>query len=154
MITLTPIGTVRSTRTDLSDDDWDRVGARIELTSDFDAEALAGLEDFSHAEIVFQFDRIAEANVERRSRHPRGNREWPKVGIFAQRGSARPNRLGCTIVRVLRREGRVLVVAGLDAADGTPVLDIKPVMREFLPREDVTQPAWASQLMAGYWTRE
>ena len=154
MITLTPIGTVRSTRTDLSDDDWDRVGARIELTSDFDPEALAGLEEFSHAEIVFQFDRVAEAKVERRSRHPRGNPEWPKVGIFAQRGSARPNRLGCTIVRILRREGRVLEVSGLDAADGSPVLDIKPVMREFLPREPVTQPAWASQLMVSYWTRE
>lgn len=153
-ISLTPIGTVRSTRTDLGDDDWDRVEARIELASDFDPDALAGLEDFSHAEIVFHFDRVAEATVERRSRHPRANPDWPKVGIFAQRGSARPNRLGCTIVRVLRRAGRVLEVSGLDAADGTPVLDIKPVMREFLPREPVRQPAWASQLMAGYWTRE
>src|SRR5215471_6942045 len=148
-ISLTAIGTVRSSRTDTSDDRWDLVFARIELSPEMDPESLAGLEDFSHAEILFQFDRIAEDAVERRSRHPRGNPKWPKVGIFAQRASARPNRLGGTIVRVLGRSGRVLEVAGLDAADGTPVLDIKPVMREFLPREPVRQPDWAGDLMAG-----
>ena len=73
------------------------------------------------------------------------------MGIFAQRGSARPNRVGATIVRIVGREGRALQVAGLDAADGTPVLDIKPMMREFLPREPVRQPSWASELMAEYW---
>jgi len=153
MITLTPVGTVRSSRTGLEDDDWDRVTARIELAPEFDPDALAGIEDFSHAEILFHFDRRKESEIERRSRHPRGNPAWPKVGIFAQRGSARPNRLGATIVRILRREGRVLEVAGLDAADGTPVLDIKPVIREFLPREPVRQPSWVGELMAGYWVR-
>jgi tRNA-Thr(GGU) m(6)t(6)A37 methyltransferase TsaA len=149
MITLAPIGIVRSSRTDLSDDRWDQVTAHIELADDVDPEALVGLEDFSHAEILFQFDRIQEASVERRSRRPRGNPEWPRVGIFAQRGSGRPNRIGATMVRILGREGRVLHVAGLDAADGSPVLDIKPVIREFLPREPVRQPAWATELMAG-----
>jgi tRNA-Thr(GGU) m(6)t(6)A37 methyltransferase TsaA len=151
MITLTPIGLVRSSRTDLTDDRWDEVTVRIELGDDMDPEALAGIESFSHAEILFQFHRVADASVERRSRHPRGNTAWPKVGIFAQRGSARPNRIGATIVRILGREGRVLHVAGLDAADGSPVIDIKPVMREFLPREGVRQPSWATALMAGYW---
>jgi tRNA (adenine37-N6)-methyltransferase len=152
-ITLNPIGMVHSARTDLSDDDWDRVSARIELSMDFEPDALVGLEDFSHAEVIFQFDRIPESAVERRSRHPRGNPQWPTVGIFAQRGSARPNRLGATIVRILGRHGRSLEVGGLDAADGTPVLDIKPVMREFLPREAVRQPPWVGELMAGYWKR-
>ena len=153
MITLTPIGTVRNDRKDLADDDWDAAPARIELSPDFDPDALAGIEEFSHAEVIFHFDRIAESNVERRSRHPRGNPDWPRVGIFAQRGSARPNRIGATIVRVLKRDGRVLHVAGLDAADGTRVLDIKPVMREFLPRGEVHQPAWVSELMRDYWHR-
>ena len=152
MITLTAIGTVRSTRADLADDDWDRVHARIELSADVDAAALDGIETFSHAEILFHFDRVDEARVERRSRHPRGNTAWPKVGIFAQRGSGRPNRLGATIVRIVKREGRVLEVAGLDAADGTPVVDIKPVIRQFLPREPVRQPAWVDELMAEYWS--
>ena len=153
MITLIPIGTVHSSRTDLADDDWDNVRSTIELSPDFDGDALAGIEEFSHAEIVFHFDRVDESKVERRSRHPRGNTAWPRVGIFAQRGSGRPNRIGATIVRVMKREGRVLEVAGLDAADGSPVLDIKPVMRQFLPRGEVRQPSWVDELMAEYWQK-
>jgi tRNA-Thr(GGU) m(6)t(6)A37 methyltransferase TsaA len=149
--TLTPIATVRSTRRRVEDDNWDREQATIELAADFDAEALEGLEAFSHAEIIFVLDRVDAQGVERGSRHPRGNLDWPAVGIFAQRGKNRPNRLGSTIVRVLGRDGRVLRVAGLDAIDGTPVVDIKPVMREFLPRGELRQPAWASELMADYW---
>jgi tRNA (adenine37-N6)-methyltransferase len=75
------------------------------------------------------------------------------VGIFAQRAKDRPNRLGVTIVASASREGRILHVTGLDAVDGTPVLDIKPVMAEFLPRGEVRQPAWSHELMAEYWRR-
>jgi tRNA (adenine37-N6)-methyltransferase len=84
-------------------------------------------------------------------RHPRNNPAWPRVGIFAQRGKNRPNRLGLATVRILKREGRTLFVTGLDAIDGTPVLDIKPVLREFLPKEPVLQPEWATELMQNYW---
>jgi len=153
-IALTPVGTVRSSRTEPADDDWDEVTASIELDASFDAEAFDGIEEFSHAEVIFWFDRIPEWTIERGARHPRNNAAWPRVGIFAQRASARPNRLGATIVRILGRSGRVLHVGGLDAIDGTPVVDIKPVMKEFLPREPVTQAAWASQLMRSYWRRE
>jgi len=152
-IVLRPIGLVRSKRRDLSDADWDRVPARIELNADFDPDALSGLEDFSHAEIIFQLDRVDEDMIERCSRHPRNNPRWPKIGIFSQRGSSRPNRLGATIVRIVSREGRTLLVEGLDAVDGTPVLDIKPVMREFLPRGEIRQPAWVAELMTDYWTK-
>lgn len=151
--TVTPIGTVRTARSDADDFDWDRPPARIELAPGYDAEALAGLEDFSHAEIIFHFHQIPEDAVERRSRHPRGNPRWPKLGIFAQRGAARPNRLGATIVRIVGRAGRTLEVVGLDAVDGTPVIDIKPVMKEFLPRGELRQPGWVGELMAGYWAR-
>jgi len=151
VITLEPIGYVRSTRRDLLDDDWDAVPAAIELSAEFDAVALDGLEAFSHAEIVYHFDRVAPAAIERGARHPRGNPRWPRVGIFAQRAKDRPNRLGVTVVAITGREGRVLRVSGLDAVDGTPVLDIKPVMAEFLPRGDVRQPAWSHELMTAYW---
>jgi tRNA (Thr-GGU) A37 N-methylase len=73
------------------------------------------------------------------------------VGIFAQRGRLRPNRLGLTVVRLLRREGGRLFVEGLDAVDGTPVLDIKPLMQEFLPRGPLRQPDWSRELMKDYW---
>jgi tRNA-Thr(GGU) m(6)t(6)A37 methyltransferase TsaA len=148
---LTPIGYVHSSRTTLQDDEWDSVTSRIELTPDFEPEALDGIEDFSHAEILFVFNRAEEREIDRGARHPRGNMAWPRVGIFAQRGSRRPNLLGATIVRIVARLGRTLAVAGLDAADGTPVVDIKPVMSEYLPRGDVRQPEWSRELMRRYW---
>jgi tRNA (Thr-GGU) A37 N-methylase len=151
MITLELIGRVRSSRGDLSDDNWDSVTARIELDESLPAESLAGIEDFSHAEVLYHFDRVPDSEVERGARHPRGNRAWPKVGIFAQRGKGRPNRLGVAIVEFVGREGRVLTVTGLDPIDGTPVLDIKPVMTEFLPRTPVRQPGWSHELMRNYW---
>jgi tRNA-Thr(GGU) m(6)t(6)A37 methyltransferase TsaA len=152
-ILLTPIGYVRSSRRHLEDDDWDSVTSRIELTEAFEPEALDGIEQFSHAEILFVFDRAAGNDITRGARHPRGNSEWPRVGIFAQRASRRPNLLGATIVRIIARHGRTLEVEGLDAVDGTPVVDIKPVMSEFLPRGDVRQPRWAAELMRQYWRK-
>lgn len=153
-IDLEPIGFVRSPRTDLSDDDWGRVRARIELAEPLGAEALEGLDEFSHVEVIFFFDRVGQREIERGARHPRGNPAWPRVGIFAQRGKNRPNRLGSTIARVIARSGRSLEVEGLDAIDGTPVVDLKPVMQEFLPREPVRQPAWSHELMRAYWRRD
>jgi tRNA (Thr-GGU) A37 N-methylase len=73
------------------------------------------------------------------------------VGILAQRGKNRPNRIGLTTCEIVGRNEASLRVRGLDAIDGTPVLDIKPVMREFLPRGEVRQPEWATELMRGYW---
>lgn len=132
---LTPIGLVRGGRSEAIDDDWGASRAAIHLDeSRFAAEALAGLADFSHAEILFLFDRVPEDRIETGARHPRGRSDWPRVGIFAQRGKNRPNRIGLTTARIVGVEGTVLEVEGLDAIDGTPVLDIKPVMAEFLPR--------------------
>jgi tRNA (Thr-GGU) A37 N-methylase len=73
------------------------------------------------------------------------------VGIFSQRGKNRPNRLGLTTVKLIKREDRTLMVQGLDCIDGTPILDIKPVMKEFLPKEKVQQPAWVDEIMRNYW---
>ena len=151
MITREPIGHVRSSRSDLSDDNWGGVTARIEPDESLPAESLAGIEAFSHAEVVYHFDRVSDSEVERGARHPRGNTAWPKVGIFAQRRKGRPNRPGATIVEIVGRAGRVLTVTGPDAIDGTPVLDIKPVMAELLPRTPVRQPAWSHELMRNYW---
>jgi tRNA-Thr(GGU) m(6)t(6)A37 methyltransferase TsaA len=153
-ITLQAIATVYNTRKDLSDDDWGDVVSVIELAPGVDPDSLTGLEDFSHVEVLFFFDRVVAGEVEYRSRHPRGNTAWPKVGIFAQRGKNRPNRLGSCIARVVERKGRELHVLGLDAVDGTPVVDLKPVMQEFLPRETVRQPQWSVELMRDYWKRD
>ena len=151
MIAMEPIGHVHAERIEADDDFWGGTESRIVLDDRFDAEALVGIEEFSHAEILFVFHRVGEDDVTRGARHPRGNPEWPRVGIFAQRAKNRPNRIGSSIVRVLRREGRVLHVAELDAIDGTPVLDIKPVVEEFLPRGALREPAWCRELMREYW---
>src|SRR5690606_8010316 len=126
-IELEPIGWVRGGRAEATDDDWDREVCEIELDADrFGPDALAGLADFSHVEVVFQFHQVAEADVQTGARHPRGRTDWPLVGIFAQRGRVRPNRLGVTTCRVLGVDGLRVRVRGLDAIDGTPVLDLKP----------------------------
>jgi tRNA-Thr(GGU) m(6)t(6)A37 methyltransferase TsaA len=153
MIVMEPIGWVRAARAEAGDDFWGGIESRIELADGFEPDSLSGIEAFSHAEIIFCFDRVDPHQVIRGARHPRNNPEWPRVGIFAQRGKDRPNRIGSTIVRVLKREGRALHVAELDALDGTPVLDIKPVMQEFLPRGPVRQPEWSRALMRRYWAR-
>jgi tRNA-Thr(GGU) m(6)t(6)A37 methyltransferase TsaA len=150
-IVLEAIGHVRGSRREAIDDNWGETEAEIVLDTRFPEDALLGIEEFSHVEVIFHFHQVPDEKILCEARHPRGNKEWPLTGIFAQRGKNRPNRVGSTICRVVGRQGRTLRVAELDAIDGTPVLDIKPVMREFLPRTVVRQPGWASALMAQYW---
>jgi tRNA-Thr(GGU) m(6)t(6)A37 methyltransferase TsaA len=149
--TVTAIGTVTSSRTEAIDDDWGGVTATITLALPLDERSVAGLEEFSHVEVVFLFDRVDLDTVCLHSRHPRGNRDWPEVGILAQRAKDRPNRIGLSTCELVAVDGASIVVRGLDAIDGTPVLDVKPYMQEFGPRGDVRQPAWSHELMRGYW---
>lgn len=151
-ITMTPVGRVEGGRDVPEDDDWGDSRARIVLDAErFDDEALMGLETFSHAEVVYVFDKVAENEIVTGARHPRGNKAWPRIGIFAQRGKNRPNRIGITVCEIVSVDGRTLEVRGLDAIDGTPVLDIKPVMSGFAPRGEVREPSWALEIMERYW---
>lgn len=151
-ILLEPIGVVRSSRSAVVDDDWDAVASRIELDPErFTPDALAGLDSFSHVEVLFHMDQVDPARIVSGARHPRNQTHWPAVGIFAQRGKNRPNQLGLTICRVVRVAGLTLELTGLDAVDGTPVLDLKPWVAEFGPRGPTRQPAWMHELMRGYW---
>jgi tRNA-Thr(GGU) m(6)t(6)A37 methyltransferase TsaA len=150
-IDIKPIGFVKAARTLAEDDFWGGEDACISLTEAFTSEALQGLASFSHAEVLFLFHQVPDAKIVVGARHPRNNVEWPAVGIFAQRGKNRPNRIGSTICRIVRVEGTKLFVSELDAIDGTPVLDIKPVLVEFLPRQEIRQPGWSHELMRDYW---
>lgn len=155
-IAMTPIGTVRSKVGAEKEDFWGDSESTIELDpAAFTPEALAGLSEFSHIEVLFHLHNFPEERIVTCQRHPRENPHWPRVGIFAQRGKARPNRMGATICRFLGMEGLRVQVSGLDAFEGTPVLDIKPVMAEFVPeRSEIRQPAWSRQLMASYFAVE
>jgi tRNA (Thr-GGU) A37 N-methylase len=148
-----PLAWVRSPRTQPIDDDWDSVVSEIELDADIPSDCLLGLDAFSHVEVVYVFNRVEDSDVVWTARHPRNNPAWPKVGILAQRGKNRPNRLGVSVASLLAVTERKLQVRGLDAIDGTPVLDLKPVLREFLPRGELRQPEWATELMREYWRK-
>jgi tRNA (Thr-GGU) A37 N-methylase len=149
---MTPVGHVRGGRMAAIDDDWGGERAVIELDATrFDPDATLGLEEFSHVEVVFVFHLVDPEIVETGSRHPRGRQDWPRVGIFAQRARNRRNRLGLSRCRLLAVDGLRLTVEGLDAINGTPVLDVKPYMSEFAPRGDIRQPPWSHELMARYW---
>jgi tRNA (Thr-GGU) A37 N-methylase len=146
-----PIGTVVGGRGDVVDDDWGDVTSVIRLDGRFSPESLSGLDGFSHVEVVFFFDRVPVDRIETGARHPRGRTDWPLIGIFAQRGKNRPNRLGVSRAQIVMVDGLDLHVRGLDAVEGTPVLDVKPYLREFEPRGEVRQPDWATELMRAYY---
>ena len=151
-IVMQAVGRVRGGRAVAEDDDWGASRATILLDARrFDGDALLGLDAFSHAEVIYVFDGVGDDEIVLGARHPRGREDWPKVGIFAQRGKNRPNRIGVTVCKIVKIDGLALEVEGLDAIDGTPVLDIKPVMSGFAPRGAVVEPDWAREIMAAYW---
>lgn len=153
LITLHPIGTVVGGRTEPIDDDWDGVEATIELDpAELDRDATVGLETFSHLDVVFAFHRVSDNEIQRGARRPRGREDWPLVGILAQRGKGRPNRIGVSTCALVRVDGLTVHVRGLDAIDGSPVLDVKAHFEEMGPRGEVRQPAWSREIMTGYWS--
>lgn len=151
MYDVKPIAKVINDRKEILDDNWGNIISIIELNDDIPVESLLEIESFSHLEILFIFHQVPEEKIIYGARHPRNNQNWSKVGIFAQRGKNRPNKIGTTIVELIKKEGRRLYVRQLDAIDGTPIIDIKPVMREFLPNKEIKQPEWSSELMKNYW---
>lgn len=147
---LKPIATVRNLRTEIKDDYWGNLISEITLLPEIPEEAFAGIEQFSHLEIIYQFNQVDENTIVYSGR-PRGNPDYPLTGIFAQRKKDRPNRIGLCTVQLISHEGRTIRVKLLDAIDGSPVIDIKPVMREFEPQGEIRQPEWAGDLMQDYW---
>jgi tRNA (adenine37-N6)-methyltransferase len=149
---ITALGHVRGGRSQITDDEWASVSARIELDPGIlQASATLGLSEFSHIEVVYLFHRVGSDDVCTGARHPRGRLDWPEVGILAQRAKDRPNRIGISTCQLLNVNGLTLEVEGLDAVDGTPVVDIKPYLTGFAPRSSIREPPWAVELMSQYW---
>jgi tRNA-Thr(GGU) m(6)t(6)A37 methyltransferase TsaA len=152
MYQIEPVAFVSNNRNEITDDFWGDIISEISLTKKFSEEALKGLETFSHAEIIFYFHK-AERTITG-AEHPRNNLSFPLTGIFAQRKKNRPNKIGSTIVKIISVKGRTLIVEGLDAINGTPVIDIKPVLKEFLPVDEIKQPEWSKEIMKNYWKKK
>lgn len=152
-IEVVPIGYVENKRKDIEDDNWSEVISTIILEKDFISESLIGIEEFSHLEIIFYMNQVKDKKAIAQYRHPRNNMALPKLGTFAQRNKNRPNKLGLTTVELLERNDRTIKVKNLDAIDGTPILDIKPVMEEFQPQSEIKQPKWTREIMKSYWKK-
>src|SRR5258708_7220040 len=121
------IGRVHSSVKELADDCWRGLVSTVELDENlFGPESTLGLDQYSHAEVVFRPDKIPAGRVEKGARHTRGRADWPKMGIFAQRSKDRPNRIGITVCKIESVNGLKIRVSELDAVEGTPLLDVKP----------------------------
>jgi tRNA-Thr(GGU) m(6)t(6)A37 methyltransferase TsaA len=99
--------------------------SEIFIDCDF-AQALEGISGFSHLFVLFWLHKISGKERETLKVHPRGRQDMPLLGVFATRTNLRPNPIGLTLCELIKVEGNVLTVRGLDAYDGTPVLDVKP----------------------------
>ncbi|MBM7662085.1 tRNA-Thr(GGU) m(6)t(6)A37 methyltransferase TsaA [Bacillus mesophilus] len=151
-VLLKPIGKVISGREVIEDDFWGSEISIIEIDSaQYSTDVLMGLTDFSHLEVIYFMHGVKEDQIELTARHPRNNLNWPKVGIFAQRPKARPNRIGLSRCKIISIHNYQITVQSLDAIVGTPILDIKPYMKEFGPIGKVEQPHWANELMDRYY---
>jgi len=142
-IVLRPIGRVVSPVAEPSQHEWESVVSDVVVDGAY-AEALDGIEEFSHVIVIFYFHRSQPPAALRI--HPARREELPLVGLFATRSPARPNPIGVTTVRLLERRGNVLRVQGLDAIDGTPVLDIKPHIPIADACEGARVPRWIDVL--------
>jgi tRNA-Thr(GGU) m(6)t(6)A37 methyltransferase TsaA len=148
-ISLKIIGYVHSTVKEQTDEHWGRVEARVVLKPEYRA-GLQGIEQFSHALIVTFLHEARFEPSKHLVRRPRGLDSMPEVGIFAQRAKDRPNPLGITAVSIAGVESGVLVVRGLDAIDGTPVVDVKPYYPAYDRIMNASVPEWVDRLMKGY----
>ena len=113
------------------------------------ADALAGIEEYSHLVVIVWLDRAHRVR-KARSFVPEGREGLPEVGLFATRTPRRPNPIGISVPRLLRREGTTLWVSGIDAWPGTPILDIKGYAPRNDLRTDATVPEWLERLWAAH----
>ncbi|MBS1516529.1 MAG: SAM-dependent methyltransferase [Bacteroidetes bacterium] len=153
MFTIEPVGYVSNDRKTIRDDNWGNVISEIIISPKISEKSLIGINEFSHLEVIFYFHLADPSKINISSSHPRENPDLPEIGIFAQRKKARPNLLGSSIVKLISAKKNIIKVSGLDAVDGTPVIDIKPVMIEFLPDEKIIQPGWCAEIMKDYWKK-
>jgi tRNA-Thr(GGU) m(6)t(6)A37 methyltransferase TsaA len=138
-IVMKPIGYVRTAA--IGDEVKDKTRLSKIVVNDEFAEALDGVDGFSHAFVLFWLHGVSDEQRKTLKVHPRGRRDLPLLGVFATRTMLRPNPIGLTLVELVKVEGNILTVRGLDAFDGTPVLDIKP-FDSWDTAENVKVPGW------------
>lgn len=164
-ITLRPVGIVRNTMKEpflvagdeglsMSGDLHDNMkrvhssqaeSSEIEIRNDL-AGILDGIEEYSHIIVLYWAHKVQESRRTLTKVHPMGRKDYPIQGIFSTCSPARPNPVLMTVVRLIERKDNILVVTGLDAVNGSPVIDIKPYVGRFYPDEDIRIPDWMQQI--------
>lgn len=147
-IVMKPIGYVHNNVENKKDVAWGQDVSTIHLEEEY-YSGLEGLSDFSHAIIIYHLDKAVYDKEKHLQRRPQNRDDMPLVGIFSQRGKDRPNRIGMTSVQIVNVEDTQLTVKGLDAIDGTAVLDIKPYYSVY-DKKDAIVPEWVDRLMEHY----
>jgi tRNA (adenine37-N6)-methyltransferase len=147
------VGVVRSPVAEGRDEGWGEVVSELHLREGL-APGLRGIEEFSHLVVVFWMHQSSFDPKTDLLRRPRGRGDMPEVGIFAQRAKHRPSPIGVSMVRLLDHRDNVVVVQGLDAIDGTPLLDLKPYVPSFDRVDHPVVPEWMARLMVGYFDAE
>ena len=164
-IVLRPVGVIRNTIAEpflVADDDGlamrgEMATAMAEIREKRDeiseiiidqerADILEGIEEYSHVTVLYWAHQVPDQGRSISKVHPMGRKDYPLVGIYATCSPARPNPVLLTVVALRRRRGNVLEVVGMDAVDGSPVIDIKPYVPDFYPREGVRIPAWMQRI--------
>lgn len=146
------IGRVVGGHTGRLDDYKGGVASIIRLNPGFPQETLQGIAEFSHLQVVWHFHEGSPDDVALHARSPRDNPAWPATGTFVHHNHRRPARIAISCPKLIHVDGLDLHVEGLDADDGTPVIDLVAVFAEFLPRGVVTQPPWPGEMLSNYWT--
>ena len=149
MIQFNPIGIIKSPVTKMAPGNWGSVQSEIHLDEQY-APGLKELAGFSHIIVVFFMHRASFVPAEHLHRHPRGDKDQPEIGVFAQRTKYRPNPIGISAVELLSIEDHVITVRGLDALDDSPLLDLKPYMPMFDRVADAKLPDWVDKFKDGY----
>ena len=147
-IMIKPIGYVRNEVHEKKDISWGSDISFIELDEAYHT-GLKGLEEFSHAIVLYYLDQAEYIRDKHLQRHPQERSDMPLVDIFSQRGKDRPNRIGLTSVENISVSNSTLAVKSLDAINGTPVLDIKPYFPVY-DKKDAKTPEWVDRLMEQY----
>jgi tRNA-Thr(GGU) m(6)t(6)A37 methyltransferase TsaA len=143
-IALEPIAMVKNDIKEMGRRDWDKVISQLVFRPDFE-DALEGLKEFSHIIVLFVFHLSPSGESAAHKIHPQMRPDLPLVGVFATRSPVRPNPLGMAVVELRGHIKNILIVTGLDALDGTPIVDVKP----YLPGDSIAKikvPDWVHKL--------
>ena len=144
-----PIGIIKCDVTEKVDSNWGNISSQI-IIDEHLTNGLMGLSDFSHIIVIYHLNQAKFIYEKHLSRKPQGRDDMPAAGIFSQRAKDRPNPIGITAVKLISVNENIIEVQGLDAINGTPVLDIKPYYPQFDLKENSIVPDWVNILMKDY----